>query len=232
MNVENSTYQEWDWLKLKASLERKKFEIEQCYGVDYSTYNASIKNSDNSLIDYKKCEPKPTKYKSQYFRSKLEATWAAFFDKLFINWEYEPKDAKNLFLGWCPDFKIWVHQEPVYCEIKPLLLLSLPDLIREKIVNSELTKQGLKNQNTKLAILGNVVPVSIEGIFSLGYISLERRDNHRDWLPFSVNNSSIISEIWKDSKDIIELKEGLTHVSECLMNTFSTPVENFFKKIG
>jgi len=44
----------------------------------------------------------PTKYKGVQFRSRLEATWAAYFDLLGVRWEYEPFDLP----GWIPDFRI------------------------------------------------------------------------------------------------------------------------------
>jgi len=44
----------------------------------------------------------PTKYKDIQFRSRLEAKWAAFFDLMNWNWEYEPFDLD----GWFPDFLI------------------------------------------------------------------------------------------------------------------------------
>ena len=60
-----------------------------------------------------------TKYGGCYFRSRLEARWAVFFDHLGIEWLYEPEgfekdmmgDVKNRYL---PDFflprtKTWVE---------------------------------------------------------------------------------------------------------------------------
>jgi hypothetical protein len=44
----------------------------------------------------------PTMYAGVQFRSRLEATWAAFFDLVGWNWEYEPLELS----GWFPDFKI------------------------------------------------------------------------------------------------------------------------------
>jgi hypothetical protein len=35
--------------------------------------------------------PKPTWYNNYYFRSKLEAKWAVFFDSMKIRWTYEPE---------------------------------------------------------------------------------------------------------------------------------------------
>lgn len=58
-------------------------------------------------------------------RSRLEATWAAFFDEMRIDWEYEPVDMD----GWIPDFAIWMMSrqgsdrltpEPMYVEVKPI----------------------------------------------------------------------------------------------------------------
>jgi hypothetical protein len=226
-NNKDFTYQEWNWLKYKSALERKKFEIEQCYGIDYNTYLAHSKSGQNAEIDYEKYPAKPTRYNGQYFRSQLEATWAAFFNEVVEAWEYEPKDAKNLFLGWRPDFKIVVHQTPVYCEVKPLCLSNFPDWLAEKIVDAELQKRGRQDNNVKLAILGNAAPLFIEGIPSLGYISLKRRDNQRAWLPFSVTNKITINQIWAESQKNIQAQPGLTHVSDCLTNSFVEPVENF-----
>ena len=35
--------------------------------------------------------PKETKYKGYWFRSRLEARWAIFFDTLGLKWLYEPE---------------------------------------------------------------------------------------------------------------------------------------------
>jgi len=56
----------------------------------------------------------PTEYKGRMYRSRLEARWAAFFDRLGIAAEYEPFD-----LGaWSPDFLLTDLNTLV--EIKPL----------------------------------------------------------------------------------------------------------------
>lgn len=43
-----------------------------------------------------------TKFNGIIYRSRLEATWAAFFKNLEWNFEYEPYDLN----GWIPDFII------------------------------------------------------------------------------------------------------------------------------
>lgn len=58
----------------------------------------------------------PTEYGGVRFRSRLEAKWAAFFDRCSWKWSYEPQD----FDGYIPDFCLW-FRVPVLVEVKPLL---------------------------------------------------------------------------------------------------------------
>ena len=65
-----------------------------------------------------------TEYAGHTFRSRLEATWAAFFDLCGISWSYEPIDLN----GWVPDFALWLDV-PIYVEVKPApLALKIPGL--------------------------------------------------------------------------------------------------------
>lgn len=59
----------------------------------------------------------PTLYDEQRFRSRLEATWARFFNVLGWRWVYEPFDEA----GWIPDFALITTRHPrgVLVEIKP-----------------------------------------------------------------------------------------------------------------
>ncbi|MCW0217495.1 MAG: hypothetical protein OJI67_04140 [Prosthecobacter sp.] len=54
----------------------------------------------------------PTQYGGVIFRSRLEATWAYFFDSIGLPWKYEPFDIE----GWTPDFLL---QGTILCEVKP-----------------------------------------------------------------------------------------------------------------
>lgn len=66
----------------------------------------------------------PTEYAGVLFRSKLEATWARFFDVIGLRWEYEPCQIA----GWMPDFLIdgwWL------AEVKPLPILWTRDTSNE-----------------------------------------------------------------------------------------------------
>lgn len=56
-----------------------------------------------------------TLYHGVYFRSRLEARWAVFFDELGILWEYEKEGyefsdgSRYLPDFWLPELKIWVE---------------------------------------------------------------------------------------------------------------------------
>lgn len=60
----------------------------------------------------------PTEYNGIRFRSRLEATWAAFFDLMGWRWVYEPTDLN----GYIPDFFLRCHANygsNVVVEVKP-----------------------------------------------------------------------------------------------------------------
>lgn len=71
-----------------------------------------------------------TMYAGCLFRSRLEATWAAFFDICGIKWVYEPFDLP----GWSPDFLI---QDRVVVEVKPI---QTPDIdVVNKMLNAAIS---------------------------------------------------------------------------------------------
>ena len=65
------------------------------------------------VFEYTK-KSRDTMYAGCLFRSRLEATWAAFFDICGIKWVYEPFDLP----GWSPDFQI---NNNLLCEVKPFV---------------------------------------------------------------------------------------------------------------
>jgi len=96
---------------------------------------------------------KPTLYKGIPFRSRLEARWAAFFDLLKWEWEYEPCD----FNGWYPDFVIYGNR-PIYVEVKPVI--EFPEEVAKKM------EASLPNDfQYELLILGQR-PIYQEGLIS------------------------------------------------------------------
>lgn len=64
---------------------------------------------------------KPTEYAGVQFRSRLEARWAAFFDLLGWEWDYEPPIQ---FRYWTPDFLLKMSRA-VYVEVKPIERMSI-----------------------------------------------------------------------------------------------------------
>lgn len=61
-----------------------------------------------------------TDYGDHRFRSRLEARWALFFDRVGIAWDYEPEGFSLPVNGrYLPDF--WLPESSCYVEIKPFL---------------------------------------------------------------------------------------------------------------
>lgn len=85
----------------------------------------------------------PTLYRGRWYRSRLEARWAAFFDLLGWDFEYEPFDLA----GWIPDFILPGmpnKSRNTLVEIKPGMGLEAFD--RTKIERTiDPTKPGAEN---------------------------------------------------------------------------------------
>lgn len=58
-----------------------------------------------------------TRYKGWRFRSRLEARWAVFFDRMGIPWEYEADGFQTSHGGYLPDFRLFGC---LFAEVKPL----------------------------------------------------------------------------------------------------------------
>ena len=76
----------------------------------------------------------PTIYNDCQYRSRLEAKWAAFFDLLGWQYQYEPYDLN----GWIPDFSLFGQQE-ILVEIKPYS--TLKEFDRSKILMALLSTE-------------------------------------------------------------------------------------------
>ena len=93
--------------------------------------------------------PRPMKYRGIQYRSKLKATWAAFFDICDWRFEYEPET----FGEWMPDFALYGEDgKVVLVEVKPI---TKPDSdICMKMIGNRPSK------DTDLLLLG-VSPFSV-----------------------------------------------------------------------
>ena len=68
-----------------------------------------------------------TFYKDYFFRSRLEARWAVYFDSLIVNWEYEPEGfVLENGVKYLPDF--YIPSLDSYVEVKPSINLEQDDL--------------------------------------------------------------------------------------------------------
>lgn len=65
--------------------------------------------------------PIPTRYAGCFFRSRLEARWAVFFDSLNIAWEYEPEAFSLPSGNYLPDFRLTLgaDRHKSWFEVKP-----------------------------------------------------------------------------------------------------------------
>lgn len=96
----------------------------------------------------------PTMYNGVMFRSRLEATWAAYFDLMRWEWEYEPIDL----VGWVPDFYVkfpCLHSEcngyhELYVEVKPFRSI--------KEFEATSAARFLKNCNLEICFPGYTFP--------------------------------------------------------------------------
>ena len=59
-----------------------------------------------------------TRYGGCYFRSRIEARWARFFDCMGIIWEYEPQGFELKSGPYLPDFQLLLGGKRVWWEVK------------------------------------------------------------------------------------------------------------------
>lgn len=92
----------------------------------------------------------PTLYQGVRFRSRLEATWAAFFDLIEWRWQYEPFDLP----GWIPDFQISTNSKsfnPNYLvEVKPVP----PDDLRSERPEHRKIEAAIGDLNYQVLLVG------------------------------------------------------------------------------
>jgi hypothetical protein len=132
-----------------------------------------------------------TRYAGCRFRSRLEARWAVFFDRLGIRWEYEPQ---GFVVGWppgrryLPDF--WLPDLHLWVEVKGAA--STLDL--QLTVDAAVSHYGLpadpygghfddaSRVGPRLLLLGPVPRPGGRAAHSL--LGFWKGDVHRDWAEF------------------------------------------------
>ena len=110
-----------------------------------------------STTFYYNIKAKPTLYKGIQYRSRLEATWACFFELAGLTYEYEPFDLP----GWSPDFLIKKTGWSDLVEVKPVFEFTKP--MKSKIESALQTA----NLETSILLLG-VSPLCCPNMGDLG----------------------------------------------------------------
>jgi hypothetical protein len=88
----------------------------------------------------------PTEHNGCVYRSRLEATWANFFDLAKWQYQYEPFDLN----GWIPDFVLLVKKHQTLVEVKPYCTLE------EFFVNGVVDKinKAMEGDKREVLLLG------------------------------------------------------------------------------
>lgn len=134
-----------------------------------------MKGFDYSVAAY------PTSFNGVNYRSRLEAKWAAFFERCGWGHEYEPCDL----LGWTPDFRIVVLSgEAGLVEVKPI---RDPWALQEPVAAACEAARAAKRTESMFILCGE----SIECAWC--WLSEDKR--FYPFVPASVRKHAI--EIWK-----------------------------------
>ncbi len=145
----------------------------------------------------------PTFYQGVWFRSRLEARWACFFDQAKWKWEYEPIDL----LGWTPDFRVEFpcgHSEcskshVLMVEIKPYY--SISDFEGHRCMDFPYGEARVKSGPASMipadasAAFGNHPNVTL---WEMSHGSCAGIETVKDWV------SGDIDDLWKTAGNIVQ----------------------------
>ncbi len=146
-----------------------------------------------------------TRYAGCHFRSRLEARWAVFFDRLGTKWEYEQQG--YIVGGWDPPADIaqqspavagrpylpdfWLPVEQLWVEVKG----SEADLDHGLILDAVITHWGLpatsRGDKYRMLVLGPVPRPG--GRVAHSILQFYKGDVNRDWAEFGIAGLSIAS---------------------------------------
>lgn len=144
-----------------------------------------------------------TQWKGYRFRSRLEARWALFFERLGFRWEYEPEgfeteDGER----YLPDFRVWTRTSQYWVEVK-----GDPDWLydsREKLermhdfggILPNFCCSGEKEDlSGGLLLLGNI-PEPISGVYFFPFLAHDE-GVHLYWrcITYANNNTEFIPDL-------------------------------------
>lgn len=143
-------------------------------------------------------KPINTFYNGYYFRSRLEARWAVFFDEMDIHYEYEHEGYNLNGVSYLPDFWLPTFNGGCYVEVKPT------ELNKSEIKKAELLVMasrkpiilavGTPNYKCQEVILFDECN-AVRGLYSLhGLINALKANNRIYFSPGFENDDLTIPE--------------------------------------
>jgi len=115
----------------------------------------------------------PTTYKGIIFRSRLEARWAVFMDRIQWDWQYEPIDLS----GYIPDFIVHFKRAKLLLEVKPALDYEELEPAGRKVALSGWNRDYLVVGSRPFALAGDPLHRSF------GRLYLWDRESDDGWQP-------------------------------------------------
>lgn len=136
----------------------------------------------------------PTTYNGIRFRSRLEAKWAYYFDRIFWKWEYEPYDLD----GWIPDFVVENGRD------KELLVECKPFLRRNVEACAKIEK-GMSDRDCDILLCGGGLTrttISGQEILGIGWLYTDKK-----WHTTAIINTDPYKWIVVPAKDFLPWQE-------------------------
>jgi len=143
--------------------------------------------------------PIDTEYKGCFFRSRLEARWAVFFEKMGWNWRYEVEGFQLPSGNYLPDF--YFPDLKIYAEVKPQFLNKKEFRLCCEL--SEILSEGKQDELNVLLLEGDMCWKTQRGIVSGEYCQdvVPMPLDHR-FYPFFYN-STFDPKYFDETADII-----------------------------
>lgn len=114
-----------------------------------------------------------TFYAGTWYRSRLEARWACFFDIVGISRDYEPLDTDDAYI---PDFVLGGR---ILAEVRPIIWENLRD--DAPLVEAREQLERVAADFTALAVLGATVRHVRNGVYSLGDVATRDASGRWAW---------------------------------------------------
>lgn len=143
-----------------------------------------------------------TKYKGYRFRSRLEARWAVFFDKMGIKYEYELEGFKlPSGKGYLPDF--FLPALDAYVEVKPTDRMPYAEL-------SKMVEFALEGDHQLLLIAGT--PTN-EAMYLINRRTMTPLAEHEANYEGQIDSDQIVTVVMEELRDYGNVGFGVTPAS-------------------